>query len=191
MPTAARPVLSPGTVYRTDAFRKYGKNPTRLAVRLVHEGRLEKLRNGLYYAPRMSRFGAVPPSDVELLKGFFGKHPFLVTGSSVWNSLGLGSTAVATTQLVYNRQRTESLEVAGRHFDLRRVRFPQRGVDLEYYVVDLLENAELAVVESGVLAENLTRAVGSGRFDGSRLLATAVQFGSQRTQRAVAQAIAA
>lgn len=35
-------------------------NPTRLAARLVKEGRLEKLRSGLYYAPEISRFPRHP-----------------------------------------------------------------------------------------------------------------------------------
>ncbi len=190
MPASANPTLRLGTVYRTKFFRKYGKNPTRLAARLVNEGRSEKLRSGLYYAPRTSRFGVVPPSDKELLRAFFGGAPYLVTGPSVWNTLALGSTAVTNVQLVYNQERTGKIELAGRRFDLRRVRFPRRDVGLEYYVVDLFENAELAGMELSVLSDNLSRAVANQRFDRSRLEDAAGKYGSKRTQRAVRHVIA-
>ena len=191
MPAPANPNLRPGTVYRTRFFRKYGKNPTRLAARLVNEGRLEKLRSGLYYAPRTSRFGAVPPSDKELLRAFFGDAPYLVTGPSVWNTLALGSTSVANVPLVYNLERSGEVELAGRKFDLRRIRFPHRDVGPEYFVVDLFENAEFAGVEWSVLSDNLGRAMANQRFDASRLEDAARGYGSKRTLRAVRQARAA
>ena len=191
MPAPANPPLRPGTVYRTKFFSKYGKNATRLASRLVNEGRLERLRSGLYYAPHRSRFGVVPPSDKELLRAFFDGAPYLVTGPSVWNTLALGSTAVANVQLVYNKERTGEVELAGRRFDLRRVRFPRQDTKPEYYVVDLFENAELAGVESSVLSDNLSRAVRNQRFDAYRLEDSAGKYGSKQTQRAVGHAIAA
>ncbi len=191
MPRAANFTLHPGTVYRTKSFQKYGKNPTRLAARLVREGHLEKLRSGLYYAPRVSRFGVVPPADGELLRVFFDGAPYLVTGPSVWNSLALGSTTVANVQLVYNMQRTGVVELAGRRFELRRVRFPRRGVRPEYYVVDLFENVDVAGVEYDVLTANLRKAMANRRFDASRLRDVALEYGSKRTQRAVSQAIGA
>ena len=190
MPVSVNPSLRPGTVYRTRSLRKYGENPTRLAARLVNEGRLEKLRSGLYYAPRKSRFGAVPPSDQELLRAFFGGAPYLVTGPSVWNTLALGSTAVANVQLVYNAVRTGELELAGRRFYLRRVRFPRRDVGAEYFVIDLFENAELAGVELSVLGDNLSRALANQRFDPSLLEEAARRYGSKRTLETVRQAMA-
>ncbi len=191
MSASANPSLRPGTVYRTKHFAKYGKNPTRLVTRLVDEGRLEKLRSGLYYAPKGSRFGVVPPSNDELLRTFFDGASYLVTGPSVWNTLALGSTAVTNVQLVYNQERTGEIELAGRRFDLRRVRFPRRDVGLEYFVVDLFENAELAGVEWSVLRDNLSRAVANQRFDPRRLEDAASRYGSKLTQRAVRHAIGA
>ena len=145
----------------------------------------------MYYAPRTSRFGVVPPSDEELLRAFFDGAPYLVTGPSVWNTLALGSTAVANVQLVYNKERTGEIDLAGRRFDLRRVRFPGRDVGLEYYVVDLFENADLAGIELSVLGDNLGRAVANRRFDPSLLKDAASKYGTKRTHRAVRHAITA
>lgn len=39
--------------------------------RLVAKGVLCRLQKGLYYAPKQSVFGEVPPAESELLKAFF------------------------------------------------------------------------------------------------------------------------
>ena len=122
---------------------------------------------------------------------FFDGALYLVTGPSVWNALALGSTTVANVQLVYNLRRTGVVELAGRRFELRRVRFPRRGVRPEYYVVDLFENADVAGVEYDILTVNLSKAMANRRFDASRLQDAALEYGSKRTQRAVSQAVGA
>lgn len=100
--------LEEGEVYRTKDLRKLSSNPTRLAQRLVQEGKLLKLRNGLFQVPKKGAFGCVPPSEDAILKALFGSRPYLKTGPSVWNSLGLGTTAVETIPLVYNKTKTDA-----------------------------------------------------------------------------------
>jgi hypothetical protein len=188
MNTAMEPRLRTGRVYRTSDLEQWSSNPTRLAARLVDEGKLRKLRHGLYYRPKRGRFGEVPPNERELVRSFLGSQEFVLTGPDKWNSLGLGSTGVAATRLVYNRQRTNEVELDGRRFRFRRVRFP-RAVTPEWYVVDLFENAGLAGVDRGELSRNLRRAVDSGTFDPDALLHAASEYGSRATQRAVQDAL--
>ena len=98
--------LDPGTVYRTAWLRRWGDNPTRLAHKLERRGLVQRLGHGLFYAPRKSRFGDVPPSDEALLDAFLDGTPYVVTGPHRWNALGLGSTALFARPLVYNTKRT-------------------------------------------------------------------------------------
>ncbi len=93
MPTKAQPRFEPGKVYRTRDLRTWGANPTRLARRLVEEGELRPLAHGLFYHPKRSRFGAVPPEDAEVMRGFLSNEDFVLTGSPYWNALGLGAQA--------------------------------------------------------------------------------------------------
>ena len=71
MSTAAQPQLEPGRAYRTRDLRRWSANPTRLARRLVDEGKLREAAHGLYYAPIPTRFGPAPASSEELLVPVF------------------------------------------------------------------------------------------------------------------------
>lgn len=183
----AAPRLRMGRVYRTEDLSRFDRNPTRLASKLVREGKLRRLRKGLYHAPRWSAFGEVPPSEDELLRAFFRGRPYLRTGPSVWNTLGLGTTAVEALPLVYNTTRTGELELGGRRFELRRVRFPRKP-DLEYFVVDLLENARRAGVELETVHRALAAALAAGRFDSEQLLDRASEYGTRATLELVQEA---
>lgn len=130
----------------------------------------------------------MPPSESELLRAFFRGEPYLRTGPSVWNTLGLGSTTVEAVPLVYNTTRTGEVHLGPRRFELRRVRFPHRP-DAEYFVVDLLENVERAGVELDKVRRALTAALDAGRFDPDRLLARAGEYGTRATQELVRQAL--
>lgn len=182
------PRLQRGRVYRTEDLSRFDKNPTRLASKLVREGKLRRLRKGLYHAPRRSAFGEVPPSEDNLLRAYFRGRPYLRTGPSVWNTLALGTTAVEAVPLVYNTTRTGEVELGGRRFELRRVRFP-REPDPEYFVVDLLENAERAGVELEKIRRALAAALGAGRFDPERLLDRASEYGTRATMELVREAL--
>lgn len=178
------PQIRKGRVYRTEDLSRYDTNPTRLASRLVREGKLRRLRKGLYYAPRQSAFGEAPPSENELLRAYFRGRPYLRTGPSVWNSLGLGTTAVEAVPLVYNTTRTGEVRLGGRRFELRRVGFPRKP-DREYFVVDLLENARRAGADLDNIRGSLAAALKAGRFDTGRLLARASEYGTCATQELV------
>ena len=184
----ATPRLKRGRVYRTEDFSRFDRNPTRLASKLVRAGKLRRLRKGLYYAPRHSTFGEVPPSEDELLTAYFRGRPYLRTGPSAWNTLGLGSTAVEVVPLVYNTTRTGEVELGGRRFEFRRVRFPRKP-DLEYFVVDLLENPRRAGVGLETVHRALTSALAAGRFDSKRLLDRANEYGTLATQELVREAV--
>ena len=160
--------LHAGRVYRTRDLGRWTRNPTRLAVRLVEHGALCRLGHGLYMRPRASRFGAVPPSDVDLLRAFLGDSPFVVTGPPAWNALGLGSTAVHADTLVYNTKQSGTFQLGGRTFRLRRVAFPANPPP-EWFVVDLLQHADEAGVSRREVAQRVTRAAAAGRFDAARL----------------------
>ena len=179
--------LVPGTVYRTAWLRRWGDNPTRLAARLASNGLLRRLGHGLLYAPRRSKFGEVPPTDEALLEAFLDGTPYLVTGPTRWNTLGLGSTALFAHPLVYNTKRTGTFELGGRTFDLRRVAFPTNPSP-EWFVVDLLRHADSVGVDRADLARNLALRVSAGRLDTERLFEMASRFGGPRELEAVQRA---
>ena len=189
MPPPSKPHLTVGRVYRTEEFRRWGKNPSRLADRLVREGKLRRLSRGLFVLARRGRFGEVPPTDDDLLRAFLKGQPFLHTGPECWNTLGLGASAVFSRQLVYNTRRTGEFDLGGVRFLLRRVRFPRKPTP-EWFVIDLLENHDMAGVSLAEVEDRLAEAVSSGRFDPGLLEKMAGEYGTRRTQAIVERATA-
>ena len=184
MSAPAKPRLARGRVYRTRQLAQWSENPTRLAKRLVREGHLRQLANGLYYRPHESRFGEVPPSDEALMRGFLEGSAFVFTGPEYWNSLGLGSTALSPETLVYNTKRSGPFQFGSRRFRLRRMRFP-RTPPPEWYAVDLLDNGDYMDLESRELLERLRVRLNDGGLKPSTLESMARKFGTKRTQQLV------
>jgi hypothetical protein len=185
---AAQPVLEPGRVYRTRELARWSANAPRLALRLVRDGALVPLAHGLFAAPQASRFGVVPPTDEAVLRAFLNGEPFVFTGPERWNALGLGTTAVFAMPLVYNTKRSGRFTFGERHFLLRRVAFP-KAPSPEWFVVDLLENAEQAAASLDDLQGALEAALRKGKFDRKRLATMSARYGTRRTQSLVKGAL--
>ena len=190
MPAAVRPKLKRGKAYRTRDLARYGKNPSRLAKRLVTEGRLQPLARGLFVHPERSKFGQVPPGREELMRAYLNKGRFIFSGPEQWNALGLGSTAMFASQLVYNETRSGEVKLGGRSFTLRRVAFPDAPT-AEYYAVDLMKNHRKAGISLAQIETELCRAIAEGRFKPSKLRSNVKRYGTKSVETAVENAIAA
>ena len=188
MSPPSNPELHPGQVLRTKALAVWSANPVRLAQRLVRDGRLQKLGQGLFAVPRTSRFGMVPPDLPTLLTAFLEGAPYVVTGPPVWNSLGLGSTALWAQALVYNTKRSGEFKLGNQRVLLRRVRFPEDPPP-EWFAVDLLESTKAAGISKEELRPRLVEALRSRRLDPERLKAMADVYAIAPNRRLVDAAI--
>ncbi len=189
MSLAAQPDLEPGRAYRTREFRQWGANPTRLARRLVREGKLREAAHGLFYAPIDSHFGPAPTRDEELLRAFLDGDRFVITGPPLWNSLGLGSTTMFAASVAYNTRRSGEFTMDGRRFLLRRVLFPDVPPP-EWFVIDLIQHHKMAGVSLTELEERLAASLRQGRWEPQRLRDLADQYGSKATLALVERCIA-
>ena len=84
--------LRPGQVYRREDLARMSNAVDRHLRELVASGRLKKLAQGLYHAPRQSSFGPLPPEDADVVGGFLRDKDFLVFSPSAYNAVGLGTT---------------------------------------------------------------------------------------------------
>lgn len=189
MASAVQVQLEPGRVYRTADLSRWGRNPTRLAARLVARSELRRLGHGLFYAPRPSRFGEVPPTDEALLDCLLGGTPYVVTGPPRWNALGLGATAVFARTLVYNMKWSGTRAVGTRTYEFQRTSFPVDPPS-EWFVIDLLRHASDAGVDRDDVERHLAVALAAGRFDAQRLREMAATFGGHAEREVVRRAVA-
>lgn len=136
-------LLVPGQVYRRADLAPYSANVDRHLAKLVAEGTLKKLSQGLYAAPKITDFGEAPPDVESLLKSFLKDDHFVVYGPSQFNSLGLGTTQLYDRLIVFNRKRVGEFTFGERTYSFHRWREAPKQVTPEFLVVELLSKPRL------------------------------------------------
>ena len=175
--------LQAGRVYRREDLARLSKAVDRHLQELVSKGTLKKLAPGLYYAPKQSNFGPLPPTDEQVVQGFLRDKDFLVFSPSSYNTVGLGTTQLYNSTLVYNHKRHGVFKLGNRQFHFRvKPRFPKK-LTPEFLYVDLLNNLEeLAEDRDSVLSQARTKYLS---FNQSLLLKTLDNYGSMATRKRV------
>ncbi|MCK0508201.1 hypothetical protein [Aromatoleum anaerobium] len=173
--------LQAGRVYRREDLVRLSTAVDRHLRELVSTGKLKKLAQGLYHAPKQSSFGPLPPADEQVVGSFLRDKDFLVFSPSAYNSVGLGTTQLYNKTLVYNHKRHGVFRLGNRQFDFRmKPRFPKK-LTPEFLYVDLLNNLdELAEDRDAVLRQARNRL---SSFDPARLQRAADSFGSVATRK--------
>ena len=151
-------VLQPGRLYRRMDLAHLSKSVDRHIKQLVFMGKLRKLAQGLYYLPKQSKFGPLPPTDDQVVRVILRDNKFLVFSPSSYNSVGLGTTQLYNITLVYNHKRNGVFKFGNRQFHFRvKPHFPKK-LTPEFLYVDLLNNLdELAEDRDAVLSEAHTK----------------------------------
>lgn len=144
--------IQPGEVYRRADIENWTTAVDRHLHMLTEEGTLQKISQGIYYAPKKSKFGVSPPTDHSLVERFLKDDTFLLFSPNVFNSLGLGLTQLYNITWVYNHKRRGVFPLNGRNFLFKlKSAFPTT-LSREYLIVDLLNNLnELAEDSEKVL----------------------------------------
>lgn len=173
--------LRPGRVYRREELAVQSTAVDRHLRELVKMGRLRKLAQGLYHAPKQSSFGDLPPSDEEAVSAFLRDKDFLVFSPSAYNAVGLGTTQVYNRTWVYNHKRHGKFKLGNRQYEFRvKPRFPKK-LTPEFLYVDLLNNLdELAEDRDAVLVEARKK---MRRFDPAKLQRAAEQYANMATRK--------
>jgi hypothetical protein len=179
--------IKPGRVYRRADLELYSSAVDRHLSQLTHSGVLRKLGQGLYYVPKESKFGLVPPDDKELVSGLLKDDQFLLLTPNVYNSLGLGATQLYNITWVYNHKRRGKFNLNGKTFLFKaKSSFPTK-LTKEYLLVDLFNNLD-------ELAENPESLVNAfhnriNEFDSKKLLTVTKQYGSGFTKQVIKKAL--
>lgn len=173
--------LQEGHVYRREDLARLSKAVDRHVQELLLAGKLQKLAQGLYYAPKPSRFGTLPPADDKVVKGFLRDNNFLVFSPSIYNTVGLGTTQLYNQTWGYNHKRHGVFKLGNRQFDFRvKPRFPKK-LTPEFLYIDLLNNLdELAEDRNTVLDQARTKL---NSFDSTRLQHALENYGNLATRK--------
>ena len=179
--------LRPGHVYRRQDLARWSNAVDRHIKQLLEDGTLRKLSGGLYLRPKETVFGKAPAEDEKLVATFLKDHRFLLASPNAYNTLGVGTTQLYDTMVVYNHKRHGQFSLGGRAFEFRvKPSFP-RKLSKEFLLVDLVNNLDrLAESREDVLARVKERAAS---LDFPRLQRAAREYGSVRTKRFFSEAL--
>lgn len=174
--------LEMGRVYRRETLLPFSNALDRDLKKQEKLGTLEKVGAGLYYCPRKSRFGALPPTEHELVTSFLKGDSFLLFTWNDYNALGLGLTQLYNSVVVYNRKRHETITLSGRSFDFRR---PNKGypteLSKEYLLVDLMNNLSLLAEDTDRIKARIKERLKN--FDVNKVMNFARLYGKVGTRK--------
>jgi hypothetical protein len=175
--------LKKGHVYRREDLLSDSNAVDRHLKQLLEAGDLEKLAQGLYYAPKSSAFGRVPPKDEDLVEAFLKDENFLLLSPNSYNSMGLGTSQLYNKTVVYNHKRHGLFKLGNRNFEFRiKPRFPKK-VDKEFLLVDLLNNLDSLAEDKDAILVNTEQQL--DKFEVSKLLKTVSAYGAARTKKRI------
>lgn len=179
--------LSAGKVFRRKDLADKHPSIDRELGRCVRCGLVQKAAQGLYYVPKTTPFGQVPPDDEALVAKFLDDKRFLVFNPSSYNTLGLGTTQLYNTTVVYNHKRHGKFMLAGFEFEFRqKPHFPSANqVTREFLLVDMLNNLAGLAEDSDVVLKAVQTKRSS--FDEDRLQQAITDYASARTRRLFGQ----
>ena len=173
--------IKPGEVYRRSDLEYYSTAIDRHLATLTKDGTLIKLNQGLYYAPKQSKFGNVPPDDRQVVERFLKDDDFLLVSPNTFNSLGLGLTQLYNTTWVYNHKRKGEFQLNGKTFEFKlKSSFP-KNISREYLLVDLLNNIEDLAEDQSQTLDKLPNNIDS--FNADALMKATQLYGNGKTKR--------
>jgi hypothetical protein len=173
--------LVPGQVYRRADLAALSSNIDRHLTWLVSEGRLKKLSQGLYMAPKETSFGEALPDADSLLRAFLKDDHFVVYGPSQFNSLGLSTTQLYNKLIVFNRKRVGEFHLGGRTYTFHRWREAPKQLTPEFLVVELLNRLDELAEDRDQVVDRLKGKIAG--FNRRKLNYAAAHYGTLSTQK--------
>lgn len=172
--------LKVGQVYRRSELSKWSKSLDRHLTELTEQGFLEKVFRGMYYVPKNSTFGKVPPNEYVLVRSFLKDDHFLLFSPNIYNTLGVGTTQLYNKRIVYNHKRQGSFKLGNRDFDFQMKRHFPLKITEEFLLIDLSNNIEnLAEDRNKVIEQLLAKALS---IPVRKLKSAVKDYGSAKTK---------
>jgi hypothetical protein len=173
--------LVPGEVYRRSDLAALSSNVDRHLARLLAEGVLKKVSQGIYSAPKTTVFGDAPPETNSLVRTFLKDDHFVVYSPNQFNSLGLGTTQLYNRVIVFNRKRVGEIELSGRTYTFHRWREAPKKLTPEFLMVELLNRLNELAEDRDQVVERIKGKL--GEFNSRKLSFAAQHYGTLSTQK--------
>ena len=173
--------LQRGKVYRRSELTQWSNAVDRHLATLVNEGTLQKVSPGVYYYPRKSVFGKVPPEERMLVRTFLKDDRFLMTTPNAYNTLGVGTTQLYNKTMVYNHKRHGEFKLGNRTFYFQMKHHFPSTLSKEFLLVDLVNNLDQLAEDSKEVLKNVAAKV--PLMDNKKLLHSVKEYGTIKAKK--------
>ncbi len=182
--------LKEGVVYRREELAAFSTSVDRDLKSLLSKKIVKKAGAGLYYRPKMSRFGPLPTKPNEVVRAFLKSDDFLITSLDVFNGMEVGLTQLTNEALVYNRKRVGRFILDGQRYYFKRPPNFPRKVDVRetFLFVDLLNNYDDLLEPPDRIWISLKRKIKEYSYE--ELTRLAKEYGKVSTQRMLRELVA-
>jgi hypothetical protein len=173
--------LRPGHVYRRAELAQWSTAVDRHLAMLIDEGSLQKVSPGVYYYPKQSVFGKIPPDESRLIQSFLKDDEFLVNSPNAYNALGVGTTQLYNKTTVYNHKRHGEFKLGNRNYEFQvKRRFPAT-LSKEFLLVDLVNNLAHLAENPAAILKNVGAKVPV--MDRKKLSVAVKRYGNIKTKK--------
>jgi len=151
--------LKRGNVYRRNELVQWSNAVDRHLAALVEDGTLQKVSPGVYYYPKESVFGKLPPEETKLVRTFLKDDRFLMTSPNAYNSLGVGTTQLYNKTIVYNHKRHGEFKLGNRTFHFQMKHHFPNALSKEFLLVDLVNKLDQLAEDADKVLKNVAAKV--------------------------------
>ena len=177
--------LQRGKVYRRSEIEQWTNAVDRHLATLVNEGTLQKVSAGVYYYPKDSTFGKVPPEETALVRSFLKDSRFLLTSPNAYNALGVGTTQLYNKITVYNHKRHGEFKLGNRKFNFQVKHHFPTTLSQEFLLVDLVNNLDQLAEDPAEVLKNVAAKV--PKMDQKKLAHSVKEYGNIKTKKILSQ----
>jgi hypothetical protein len=172
--------LKAGKVYRLEQLNAYFDNLPEELNKMLEAGTIKKLETDLYYIPKKTVFGEVPPDRKEMIKAFLNDDNFLIMSPNNYNALGVGTTQLYNKAVVYNHKQHGKFMLDGKSIEFKITGFP-KTLTKEFLLVDLINNIDSLAEDTDSIKEKVKRKF--PEFNKSRMKRLVKSFGENKTKK--------
>ena len=173
--------LKEGCVYRRQVLENCSNAVDRHLNKLQDEKLVVKLSGGLYYCPKKSKFGTLPPSEDDLVEAFLGDSRFLILSFNAYNGLEVGTTQLYKETVVYNHKRHGEFKLGNRSYKFVIRHFFPKKLTEEFLLVDLVNNSKKLAEDMDDVLMKIDHKVKG--MDQEALKKVVDQYGLERTKK--------
>ena len=96
-------IIFASKLYKEKLYNKYVTETSfyKILERMYKNKEIEKLSKGIYYFPRITKFGVVPISDEEIISIFTKNNEGMIVGYNLYNKLNL-TTQISKKIIIYS-----------------------------------------------------------------------------------------